>query len=74
MQEWAEGEDELQPCNLGLSQPPGALTWERFQSWAKTGRFHPLIESLEAAGPGRRRDLGPLVSLQPRASPGEGLS
>lgn len=74
VQEWAEGEDELQPCNLALSQPPGALPWERFQGWAKTGRFHPLVETLAAAAPGRRCDLGHLVSLQPRASPGEGLN
>ena len=66
----------LQPWSQPTSRSTntGALTWERFQSWAKTGRFYPFVESLEAAGPGRRRDLGPLVSLQPRASPGEGLS
>ena len=73
-QEWVEGEDELQPCNLALTQPPGVLAWEHFQSWAKTGRFHPLVETLEAAAPGRRCDLGHLVSLQPRASPGEELN
>lgn len=36
----------------------GALS-ELGKDWA----FPPLIESLEAAGPGRRRDLGPLSLL-----------
>ena len=36
--------------------------------------YTPHQQSLDAPAPGRRRDLGRVVSPQPRASPGEGLS
>lgn len=37
VQEWAEGEDELQPCNLALSQPPGALPGSAFRVGQRLG-------------------------------------